>query len=361
MNFIAHSRPTTSPALVDARNSSLRGRCLRWHLIIAVGVSLVGGTMAAAEQRFARSEQHMGTTVQVLLYAKSAEQARHAMDAAFDRVENLETLLSDYRAGSEVNRLSKSSGERPPGPAMAVSDDLWTVLQFGVKVAQQSRGAFDVTAGPLTRLWRRSRQLGSLPTSQRLVKTRKSVGFDKLRLHPETRSVSLLAPHMHIDLGGIAKGYILDQMMRVLENSGIERALINGGGDVVAGGPPPGQGGWTVAVPSAEPEGGRAAVQLVDAALATSGNTYRYVEIDGVRYSHIVDPASGLGLTHGLVVSVYARDGMTADALASAVSVLGVSDGIALMEAFPPAAVRIVDPDSDPAAVHTSAGFPPTR
>lgn len=362
METAAYRRLTTPPPRLAASKGRSCGRCRFWHLIIAISTSFVGGRIEAAEQRFARSEQHMGTTVQVLLYAESAEQARHAMDAAFTRTESLEAVLSDYRANSEVNRLSKSSRRRPLGQAIAVSDELWTVLEVADRVARRSRGAFDVTAGPLTRLWRRSRQLGSLPTPERLEKTRRSVGFEKLRLHPETRAVSLLAPRMHIDLGGIAKGYILDEMIRVLNNHGIQRALVDGGGDVVASGPPPGQQGWTVALPSADPEKGRRrSIQLVGAALATSGSTYRYIEIDGVRYSHIVDPATGLGLTHRLIVSVHAPDGMTADALASAVSVLGVSDGLALIEAFPPSAVRIVNPDDDHCVVHTSQGFPPAR
>lgn len=283
----------------------------------------------------------MGMEFRVVLYAPDAAAARQAVDAMYRRVSALNLVLSDYEEDSELTRLNRTAGS---GRAVPVSLDLWRVLVEGQRWAQRTHGAFDMTVGPVVQLWRRARRQHELPPPDRLERARAAVGYVYLELDPPRRAVRLMRPGMRLDLGGIAKGYVLDEALRVLEQHGLRRALLQAGGDLVVGESPPGRPGWRVETTA--PDGGGApppeSLLLRRCALATSGDRFQYVEIGGVRYSHIVDPRTGVGLTDHSQVAVIARRGMTADALATALSVLGPSNGIELVEATPGAAARVV-------------------
>jgi thiamine biosynthesis lipoprotein len=152
-----------------------------------------------------------------------------------------------------------------------------------------------------------------------------------------------MRPGMRLDLGAIAKGYATDEALAVLRRLGLPRALVNASGGISAGAPPPGRDGWRVAVAPLEPDAPPSQfLRVVNGAVATSGDTWQFVEIDGKRYSHIIDPRTGWGLTTHSSVTVLAPDGMTADGLATAVSVLGPQEGLALVEQTPGVAALIV-------------------
>jgi len=286
-------------------------------------------------ERFERTAPSMGTEFRIVLYAAGEASAERAFDAAFARIEALEARLSDYQETSELSRLSARSSEGAPTPPVLVSEELWTVLEHAERISLETGGAFDVTVGPLVRLWRRAARRGELPDAEALERARGSVGHEKLELDPATRSVRLLAPDMRLDLGGIAKGYALDEALRVLAELGIESALVDGGGDIAVGAAPPGAVGWRLALQGAGEDVAPAVLVLERAAVATSGDAYRHVDVGGVRYSHIVDPATGLGLTDRVTVSVVAGDATTADACASAACVMGLERGLEWIEARP--------------------------
>lgn len=316
-------------------------------LALGLGLLLAGCTACAGRRqsagwtRFEFSEPQMGMEFRVVLYAPDAGTARHAVNAMYRRVTELNLILSDYEEDSELTQLNRTAGS---GRAVRVSPDLWRVLEEGQEWAQRTHGAFDMTVGPVVQLWRRARRQHELPSRDRLERARAAVGYAYLELDPPRRAVRLTRPGMRLDLGGIAKGYVLDEAVRVLERHGLRRVLLQAGGDLVVGDPPPGRPAWRVETSSASGPGAPPAQSLLlrRCALATSGDLFQYVEIDGVRYSHIVDPRTGLGLTDHSQVSVIARRGMTADALATALSVLGPSDGIALVEDTSGAAARVV-------------------
>jgi len=306
--------------------------------------------------RFEFERYEMALPFRLVFYAADFEQARHAADAAFDRIRALNDCLSDYDYDSELSRLSRTSGE---GQAVAVSEDLWRVLERAVALSRRTDGAFDVTVGPYVILWRKARRDRALPDPARLERARRAVGFDKVRWDRRRRTVELLAPDMRLDLGGIAKGYAIDEALRTLRSRGIRRALVTGSGDMAAGDPPPGRPGWRVAVaPLDRPEAPPAVfVLLHNRALATSGDVFQHVEIDGMRYSHIVDPRTGVGLTDQSLVTIIARDCATADSLATAVSVLGPPRGLALVEKTQGAAAYIVRRPRDLIEVAESSEF----
>jgi thiamine biosynthesis lipoprotein len=300
-------------------------------------------------RRFEFQQPRMGAAFRIVLYATDQAAADRAAKAAFDRVDALNVILSDYDPNSEISRLSQRTLDGPMPEPVAVSPELFHVLEASQRVAERTGGAFDVTVGPFGRLWRRSGQLGQLPTPQRLEEARRSVGHRLVRLDPERRAVQLLAPRMKLDVAGIAVGYVVDEALRALAAAGADRALIDAGGDLGMSGPPPGATGWRVAIQSlqAPNESTGEYVELSNASISTSGDTYRFVEIDGTRYSHILDPKTGLGLTRRIGVTAIARDGLTADWLDTAVAVLGVEEGGKVVADTPGAAARITTIDAD--------------
>ena len=296
---------------------------------------LAGGCVLAPTPtltRFEFQQPHMGTLFTITLYAPNETEARSASDAAFARIAALNAMMTDYDSESELMQLCK----KPVGQPVAVSAELFAVLQKGQRLAEQSDGAFDVTIGPIVRQWRRARRTGELPSPDQLARARAAVGWQKLKLDERNRTATLLAPGMQLDLGGIAKGYAADEALAVLRAHGISRALVAASGDIAAGAAPPGQPGWRVSIGGT---GSGAAppspLVLKHAAVSTSGDAEQFVEIAGVRYSHIVDPRTGVGLTNRLQATVIARHASETDAFATTVCVLGVERGTKLVKSQP--------------------------
>jgi thiamine biosynthesis lipoprotein len=285
---------------------------------------------AADLQRFEAVEPHMGTLVRIELYASSEQQAARAFRAAFDRIAQLDALLSDFRPDSELNRICRIAAGHP----VQVSSDLFQVLAASQKLARETGGAFDVTLGPVIRLWRQARKENRLPNAAALRETIKRCGYQKLRLDAANQTVTLDEAGMLLDAGGIAKGYAAGAALEVLARVGIRSALVAASGDLVFGDPPPGQSGWRIRV---DPQG-RAETRfsrtliLANAAVSTSGDAEQHFAAGGKRYSHIVDPSTGMGLAHPIAVTVVARQGIDADGLATAVSVLGPDRGMDFVE-----------------------------
>jgi thiamine biosynthesis lipoprotein len=285
----------------------------------------------------------MGVPFKVILYAPDSAAANAAMAAAFSRIAQLNRVLSDYDPHSELSRLSRAAPTREPIP---VSDDLWNVLLRAQALAAQTDGAFDVTVGPYVRLWRRARREKQMPSPARLAEARAAVGYKRLALDHQHRAARLAVPGMRLDLGGIGMGYAVDEALKLLHQRGISRALVDASGDIGVGDPPPGKTGWTIDVAPLSPKGtGGRTISLANAAVTTSGDAFQHVELGGKRYSHIVDPRTGLGLTDRVAVTVIARDCITADSLATAASVLGVRSGLALIDRTPGAAALVVRTD----------------
>jgi FAD:protein FMN transferase len=285
---------------------------------------------AADRQLFEAVEPHMGTLVRIKLYADGAGQAKAAFRAAFDRIAQLDDALSDYKPASELNRICRTAVARP----VEAGADLFRVLEASQKLAGETDGAFDVTLGPVIRLWRQARNTNRLPDSAALREAAGRCGYRKLHLDPAKQTVMLDQAGMQLDAGGIAKGYAADAALSILAQLGIRSALVAASGDLAFGDPPPGQRGWKIGVDSFDrPEAAFTRVlELSNAAVSTSGDHEQHLDIDGARYSHIIDPSTAMGLSQPITVTIIARHGIDADGLATAVSVLGPERGIALIE-----------------------------
>ena len=244
--------------------------------------------------------------------------------------------MSDYRRDSELMQLCDRAGTGP----ISVSNELFDVLSLSIRLSEQSGGAFDVTVGPLVKLWREARRLEQLPDSSALRKARALVGSHLMKLHPNERTVELLEPGMQLDLGAIAKGYAADEAIAALHKHGVESAMIEFGGDVVVSGRPPDSDGWAVTASLADPQ--HQEMTIEHEAVSTSGDTQQYVEIGGVRYSHVVDPRTGLGLTSRAAATVVAAQGVLSDALATTLSIMGSDEGLIFLEKYYPNATGYV-------------------
>lgn len=280
--------------------------------------------------RYEFTQNHMGTQFRIVLYADRSETANEAARAAFARVEELNSRFSDYRDDSELNELCRSTGP------VRISNDLFQILSLSREWSELTGGAFDITAAPAIRLWRRARRTVELPDSNQLRRARELIGYRNWSLDHNDRTVRLGKHGMQLDLGGIAKGFAADQALASLARFGIDRALVAAGGDVVVGEAPPGSKGWVVGVSPFADSKRPPLTRLVlrHAAVSTSGDAEQFVEIGGVRYSHIVDPRTGMALTSAGSVTVVARKGAISDPAATALSVLGPDEGLRMVDSL---------------------------
>ncbi len=310
---------------------------------------------AQSLERFSFVEPHLGTIVEITIYAPGEIVANEAAHAAFARVKELDWIFSDYKPESEAMRLCAQAGSGQP---VKVSPELFQVLKQSLAVSKLTDGGFDVTVGPLVALWRRARKEKRLPTAEEIAAAKELVGWKLVTLSEADQTVELQRVGMRLDFGGIAKGYIAQEVSRCLRERGLNRTLVALSGDIVAGDPPPAADGWKIGVAPLEGANRPPSrlLLLKNCAVSTSGDAFQFVEIAGVRYSHIVDPQTGVGLTRRSSVTVVAADGGTADAWDTAICVVGPERGLPLIENEKIEAL-IVQATDDGVRVVESKGF----
>ena len=308
--------------------------------------SLLGSVEAHAEVRspvkVVERRIAMGVEARVVLYAPDEASGRAAARAAFARIEEVERAISSWRPSSRNRRMCDQ-----PGEAFELDQDMFRVLARSGEWVKRSDGVFDPTIGALTELWREARQTQVMPSPEAIDEARRRCGWSNLRLGLGKRTCRVDLAGMRLDFGGIGKGYAAGQALEVLRSEGMPTAMVDIGGDLVVGDPPPEQEGWSIRLQTVL-EDGQAEVRLANGAIATSGDVEQFVEFDGERYSHILDPRTGLGLRTRVQVTAIVRGGTMpgadADALASAASLLvGDQSSInGLLSGIPGAELRIV-------------------
>lgn len=325
--------------------------------LITAMIALWATTLGASEplHRFQAREPHMGVDVTITLYAPSEAVANDAVKTAFQRIAALNKVFSDYDPESEAMRLCTDT---PVGQLVPISEDLSIVLTAARNWSEKTDGAFDVTVGPLVDLWRRSRRSKKLPTPEAIREAQQRVGYQQVRLLTDPPRAALMRENMRLDFGAIAKGYAAEEAVKSLAKVGINRCLVSIAGDIAAGEAPLDAPGWKIGIapPSADAEPSRY-LKLVNACVSTSGDAYQFVEIGGVRYAHIVDPRTGLGLTHRCSVTVVSKSGTTSDALDTAATILGAERGSKLIDDTEGAAGLLIFGDGDDRREITTARF----
>lgn len=277
----------------------------------------------------------MGTLFRVSARGPDSATVRRGIEAAHAIVARVDSLMSTYRADSEVSRINGRAGT---GRWTEVSEPTLRVLQASLQWARRSEGAFDPTVGPLMEGWGfRGGEPGS-PSAPALDSLRGLVDYRTVEVDPEGRRARLRIPGAALDFGGVAKGYALDRAVGALREAGVESGMADLGGNVAVFGPPTrGSGFWLLGI--RHPRRNRELVGTVETgggAVSTSGDYEQMFEVDGVRYSHIMDPRTGRPARGTVSVTVAARDGVTADVLSTLLFVLGPEEGRAFLERHAP-------------------------
>jgi len=281
------------------------------------GGGVLGGFGAWGEvekRRWVFERAEMGVPFRVTVDEPGAnpERVREAAEAALDRVRELNGIFSDYEDDSEAMRLCREAGT---GRRVGVSEEMAELLGFALDVAEETGGAFDVTVGPVVLLWRRARRQRVLPEGWRIERAMEAVGWGGVELDRVRRVVELKRKGMRLDFGGVAKGYAAREALKVLQGRGFRSCMVAGSGDMAMGAAPQGGEGWRIRIAALEGASGEGEVlTLSNQGIATSGDVNQFVEVDGVRYSHVIDPRTGWALTRRVMATVVALDAMRADA-----------------------------------------------
>lgn len=282
----------------------------------------------------------MGTTLEFKLYCRTREFCNEAIFDAYSEVKRLDDMLSNYKADSKLSEVNSRAGNGKIG----VPPEFFELTERAVFFSNLTDGAFDITVGKLIDLWRNSQQKNTMPDAEAIKSTvSECTGFKKIKLYSEDRKIDLKSPCLSIDFGGIGKGYAVDRALGILRGKGIESGIISFSGNIYAIGAPPGEKGWRIAVKHPRrKEEELALVEISDMAVSTSGDYERYFEINGRRFSHVIDPRTGLPVDNVPSVTVIAENATDADALSTAVSVKGRDKSIEVLEALDRVGVIIV-------------------
>jgi thiamine biosynthesis lipoprotein len=289
---------------------------------------LLSAGLSAAAIEPQQRDHHEGTRVSMACtyaidaYGPDASTLPAAVEAAFDEVDRIDRLMSNYKPESPLSRLNREAANRP----VAVEPELFDFIAASMDYNRESDGAFDITVGPLMKAWGFFRGEGHFPAADDLAAARRRVGGAHVVLNRADRTISFDTPGVELDLGGIAKGYAVDRAADVLRTHGVTSALISAGGSSIYGlGAPPDRAGWDVSVQDPVAASKTAlTVTLRDRALSVAGSSEKSFEAGGIRYSHIMDPRLGAPVQGMLSVAVLSRTAMSGDALDDAFFVLGV-------------------------------------
>ena len=277
-----------------------------------------------------RTQFIMGTLVEITVREPDQEKAQLAISLAFDEMRRLEKLMSTHLVDSEISRLNAIAGGKSSLP---VSPEVLEVILRGIHWGNESGGALDISIGPASNLWRFDDENPSIPDSQRLAQAVRLVNFREIEINKS--NVRLKQPGMSLQLGAIAKGYAVDKAMAVLQNNGIRHTLINAGGDLKVMGQRKDGQPWSIGLQHPrQPEKLIASFALADSAVATSGDYQKYFMKENTRYHHILDPANGMPAKGVISATIVAKTVMDADALATAIFVLGPKKGMALVDSL---------------------------
>jgi len=288
---------------------------------------------AAADSLYVETRPAMGTDFSFYLYASDAQKAASLFEVAFAEVERVEALLSTYRPTSEFSRLNRDAARE----AVTLSPEVFALLNRVLRFSEETGGAFDPTVGALVDAWGFFRGKGRLPDEASLAEARAHTGWKHVLLAPATRSLRFDIDGLRLDPGAFGKGYALDRIADLFRSAQVTAALLRAGGSThLALGAPPGKEGWPIVLASlSDPQHPVATILLRDQSISTSGDEVRFFELNGRRYSHIIDPRTGDPVEGILQTTVIAPSAETADLLSTAVFVLGPDAAETFLERHP--------------------------
>lgn len=307
------------------------------RLVVAMCISLL--LLAGCSREVSRTEFVLGTICTIRIFDGNESD----LDAAFTRLRQIETVMSRHRSDSEISKISLD------GPAgMQLSGETCQVMKKGLEYGRLSGGLFDITIAPVAQLWGFETEHAAVPTKRVLNEALTKVDYRQVRIDDDCKLVT--APGQHIDLGGIAKGYASDEVARLLQESGIKEALINLGGNVFVYGKKKDGSPWKLGIQDPLEQTGTpmGTLEVEGGAVVTSGIYERFVEQDGKKYHHLLDPGTGYPVANNLAgVSITTPSGLDADALSTSLFLLGIDKGCELLERFPGSGAVFITKDRE--------------
>jgi thiamine biosynthesis lipoprotein len=280
--------------------------------------------VSAQERKFHFVQNKMGSPFNLIIVSSDSLKAMQFSISCFSLIDSFSHIFSDYDSTSELSKLSINAGNG----FQSCSPALWDLLLISRQAYEKSLQSFDISIGSLSSLWRSKIKRRQFPDSATVISTKENVGLEKILWNDSLHQIWIPNKNMHLDVGGIAKGYIAQKVIDYLHKYGIDAALADAGGDISMGKAAPGTSGWIVGVnvPETTDDLMSRKLLLTNCSVATSGDAYQYMEHEGLKYSHIIDPRTGYGVSYQRNVTVIAKDGATADWLATACSILSIED-----------------------------------
>lgn len=294
--------------------------------------------------RFEESRISMACNYSIIAYGREEHELKRILNEALDEIDRIDRLMSHYKKDSELSKINREASNRP----VRVDPELFDFVSECIKYSRESDGAFDITVGPLMKAWGFFRDEGRLPSDSELSRARRSTGYQHIILNDHEKTVRFDMTGVELDLGGIAKGYAVDRAVRLLKSRGIERALVNACGSTIYGlGSPPDSSGWEIRIQDPiDHKKFALTVNLNNRVLSVSGSYEKFFEVGGVRYSHIMDPRTGMPVQGVLSVAVLTDTGIAGDALDNVFFVLGIDRTGKLIKKYPLTEVIFFLPDS---------------
>jgi thiamine biosynthesis lipoprotein len=293
--------------------------------------------------RYEASRLSMACVYAIVAYGGDAQMVPRILEEALDEVDRIDRLMSHYKPESPLSRLNRDAA----CGAVALDPELFDFIALAVRHGRDSDGAFDITIGPLMKAWGFFSGEGRVPGDRELAAVRRRIGYQHIILDQTAHTIRFDMPGVELDLGGIAKGYAVDRVVGLLRRRGIAAALVSAGGSTVYGlGSPPGVQSWDVKVQDPLDASKVAfTTHLRDRALSVAGRSEKSFEVDGVLYSHIMDPRRGKPVQGVLSVAVVTPTGTDGDALDDALFVMGVEKSRAYLKRYPRADAHFLLPD----------------
>jgi thiamine biosynthesis lipoprotein len=303
------------------------------------------------EQIYQRTQFLLGTVVEITVVSNDPETANGAIKAAFDRIKEIEYQMTAKRSGSLVDKISLEAIGRP----IQMTRELCHVIEVCQNYSRMTNGAFDITIGPVTKLWLFDEGIEEIPKVKAVYNAMQYVGFERIHFDKEKCTIELDREGMSLDLGGAAKGYAVDEAVKKIKAEGIDAGIVNAGGDLMVFGAKPGGIPWTIGIQDPEySDRIIATISLNDMALVTSGDYERYIIYQGAKYHHIINPKTGWPARGCKSVSVASSRAFDADILSTAIFVLGPEEGMKLLESLPDVEGMIMDASGK---IHLSSGW----
>jgi thiamine biosynthesis lipoprotein len=298
---------------------------------------LLTGALPAQAQWLSREEAIMGTAIRVELWSDDKAAGEAAIDAVMEEMHRIDREMSPFKPESELSRINREAADHP----VPISTEMFDILSRSIEFSELSGGVFDITFSSVGYMYDYRRHLK--PTDREIEKALPGINYRHLLLDKDKRTIRFARPGVRIDLGGIGKGYAVDNCIALLKKRGVTHALVTAGGDSRVLGDREGRP-WMVGIRDPRRKDNVVAViPLINSAISTSGDYERFFEVDGVRYHHIINPKTGRSATGVHSASVIGPDATTTDGLTKPVFILGPEKGLKLIESIPGVDAVIID------------------